>query len=521
MGATPFKSIFGKDLGLEDGLLVVDGSILKGNIPTLGKDLFVDSVTGSDNSDGRTPKRALATLDAAVGLCTANKGYRIICLPNHAETLTGDSGVDLDVAGITVIGLGHGSDRPTFDFTTATAADFKIAAADVGIHNLLFTSGIASQAMMIETSGDDFEISHCEFRNNASTQSLILVNVGVGSNDSDRGYIHDCVFLSDTANATSAISITALQAELRIENNYIRGDFSDAAVQSAVIHTDCVVKGNYIQNDNNTAHAIQFSTTSTGMIKDNTLVTDAIATSLDQGSCFAEGNLYYDDGDTDATGTPVPTTATTGGTTLETIDAAVTVIDEYHDVPAADATANAQINEVIGNKTDTASQAIAATDSLMSYAKGLMASTVRTIASQAVGTTTTPKTLFTITGGSIHVISIVGTVVTQMQGQACTQQIQAVVTNPSATVNMSTAVETNGDVVGTTYHFLGETGVLTPVTAGLIILPLDDAADGTDKPTQWIVPIGLIGVDASAVSTGDVDWVMTYYHNPLATVVAA
>ena len=484
---------------------------------TTGNVFFVDSgasLAVDSTAHGDSPERPFATLDYAVGRCTANNDDVIYVMAGHSETLTADSAVDLDVAGVRVLGLGKGADRPTFNFTTATAADFKLAAANVSIDNLLFTNGIDDQDMMLETSADDVEVANCEFRNDSSTQALIFVNIGVASNDSDRFYLHNCRFVSDTASATSAISVTALQAGVRIEDNYVRGDYSDAAVQSAVIQTDCVVKGNYLQNDNNTAHAIQFSDAATGIVQNNVLVTDAIATALDLGSCAASGNMYQDDGDTDVAATEIPLTVTTGGLSLQSID-------DLHAVPAQDATTDANMRDVLGKKDDTASEAIATTDSVVSYLKGLMQGTVRTAVSRAVGTTTTPKTLFTITGGSIHVLSIVGTVVTAIQNQTTTQQLQAVVTTPSATVNMSTAVDTDNDGVGAVYHFLGETGVLTPVDAGLVILPLDDAADGTDKPTQWIVPVGLIGVDGGAVSTGDVDWVMTYIANSGATVVAA
>ena len=55
-----------------------------------------------------------------------------------------------------------------------------------------------------------------------------------------------------------------------------------------------------------------------------------------------------------------------------TIPASIVVIDEYHDVPAADATLNAQINEVIGNKSDAAQTTVGTTRSLVSYLKGVL-----------------------------------------------------------------------------------------------------------------------------------------------------
>jgi hypothetical protein len=53
---------------------------------------------------------------------------------------------------------------------------------------------------------------------------------------------------------------------------------------------------------------------------------------------------------------------------------AIGLIDEFHDVPAANNTLNAQVNEVIGNKTDTtATGAVTATDTLVAYIKQLVA----------------------------------------------------------------------------------------------------------------------------------------------------
>ena len=66
------------------------------------------------NPYSRAAGATLATLDAAFALCTADKGYRIIILPNHSETVTGVGGITADVAGVSVIGLGIGAQRPRF-----------------------------------------------------------------------------------------------------------------------------------------------------------------------------------------------------------------------------------------------------------------------------------------------------------------------------------------------------------------------------------------------------------------------
>lgn len=57
---------------------------------------------------------------------------------------------------------------------------------------------------------------------------------------------------------------------------------------------------------------------------------------------------------------------------VEDIRSRLVVIDGFHDVPVADVVTNAQMRDVIGNKTDTAAGGIAGTNSLMRYMKGLL-----------------------------------------------------------------------------------------------------------------------------------------------------
>ena len=54
---------------------------------------------------------------------------------------------------------------------------------------------------------------------------------------------------------------------------------------------------------------------------------------------------------------------------VDTLKAAIIVIDEFHDVPAQNAVANAQINEVIGNKTDDPTWFTDDVSSLMKWSK--------------------------------------------------------------------------------------------------------------------------------------------------------
>lgn len=265
-----------------------------------GNTFWVNSNTGADTGGNNgTREKPFATLDYAVGRCTANNGDIIVLAENHAETLAADSAVDIDVAGVTVVGLGKGSNRPTFTFATSTAADFKIAAADVSVSNCLFLCNIASQAMMIEVSGDDAEIAGCEFRE-GSASMLTAITVGVADGDADRCHIHDCVFRMDEPGATNvgdaAISIATDVDNVVIENNHIYGDFDLAGIDVPAggnASDMLVIRGNYVENTATGQHAIQINTLGTmvgGSITDNRLVGDTITAILEPHTLQCLGN---------------------------------------------------------------------------------------------------------------------------------------------------------------------------------------------------------------------------------------
>ena len=69
---------------------------------TTGNVFFVDSgasLAVDSTAHGDSPERPFATLDYAVGRCTANNNDVVYVMAGHSETLTADSAVDLDVAG--------------------------------------------------------------------------------------------------------------------------------------------------------------------------------------------------------------------------------------------------------------------------------------------------------------------------------------------------------------------------------------------------------------------------------------
>lgn len=114
-----------------------------------GEILFVHSGTGTDAAgNGRNPDAPLATIDYAIGLCTADKGDVIYVMPGHNEGL-GDAQITVDVAGVSIIGLGRGALRPRIDFDHANAS-IDVAANGCTLKNLVLLPSVTAVAIGID-----------------------------------------------------------------------------------------------------------------------------------------------------------------------------------------------------------------------------------------------------------------------------------------------------------------------------------------------------------------------------------
>src|SRR5688572_11062120 len=91
---------------------------------------YVDSGAGnaSDSNSGSSWEKPKATIDGGINAASAGDVIRVAS--RHAESITAAAGIDADVAGIWIVGEGHGERRPVVTFTTATTADLDIDAAN-------------------------------------------------------------------------------------------------------------------------------------------------------------------------------------------------------------------------------------------------------------------------------------------------------------------------------------------------------------------------------------------------------
>ncbi len=145
--------------------------------PTLtsGDEFFVSSVLGSSGNDGRAWGSAKATIAQAIALASA--GDVIYVAEDHAETIVAAAGIDVNVAGVAIIGLGRGSRKPTITMGTLTTATFKISAANVLLRGFRFVNNIDSLVKFINVAEHYATIEDCDFVTSSTKEALSFINL--------------------------------------------------------------------------------------------------------------------------------------------------------------------------------------------------------------------------------------------------------------------------------------------------------------------------------------------------------
>jgi len=240
---------------------------------------FVHSGTGTDAAGyGQNPDAPAATIDYAIGLCTASKGDTIYVLPGHAESVAAAAGIDVDVIGVRIIGLGQGTLRPTVTFTTVDTADIDIDAANCTIKGIRFVTDIASLVAPIDVNAAGFTLEDCEFLGNNAAAETNLITVITDANADDMT-IRGCSFeYLATVNAT-AVTTTSTECirlvgadRAVIEDNYISGDFTTSAINGiSTASKDVRILRNQIHNiaTENIAGVIDLVAACNGIIAHN------------------------------------------------------------------------------------------------------------------------------------------------------------------------------------------------------------------------------------------------------------
>lgn len=164
-----------------------------------------------------------STIDAAVGLCTANAVDRIHVLPGHTETISTATALALDVAGITIVGHGQGNLRPTITLAGGATTTIAVSAADVAIENVIFSANYADIASLFTlTTAKNFTLRKCAFKATAANMNfLAIVDTSTTDNAADGLTIEDCTWVEPDTATLYLVKGDADIDSLSLKRNYV------------------------------------------------------------------------------------------------------------------------------------------------------------------------------------------------------------------------------------------------------------------------------------------------------------
>lgn len=282
---------------------------LHGRVPVSGK-LFIVGDSGTANldmikeiflPDPNGKVRFFSTIDAAIGQCTANAGDVILVAPGHSETITGTD-ITVDVAGVSVIGMGEGSLMPRIHHNHANA-EISIAADNVtwqGIRHSADVTGVLI-GIEIEDGVDHTTIRGCVFDTVADTTDEFIAAIHL-VNDNTRTVIEGNICHQGLAGALAFVHMDADTAYTIIRGNYVTGDYSTACiVGDTTLSTNILIEDNLlvqgIGGNIGTEPGIELLTGTTGIIRRNDIVCNLAtkAASIVADQCFYFENYYNED----------------------------------------------------------------------------------------------------------------------------------------------------------------------------------------------------------------------------------
>lgn len=246
-----------------------------------------DGGVGGSNGNKGSYLQPFSTVDYAVGQCSSGRGDIIMVMPGHAETFTTVAGsgtsLNLDVAGIAIVGLGTGTKRPTFTFTTLGATHgITVSAANISVSNCIFVANFdAVSSCFLLTTAAEFNCEGNEFRDTAASlnfQSIVTTNATANTADGLR-FHNNKVFGLDV-NPLAVVSILEANYRVEVSKNYCNlvatSSGGELVTLAAFICLNLIIRGNNHRYPEDRATGLLLTgsgSTSTGLVAENYVTT--------------------------------------------------------------------------------------------------------------------------------------------------------------------------------------------------------------------------------------------------------
>ena len=238
---------------------------------------FVSSVLGADGNPGNKMSSGGPFATFKNALTAVSPGDTIVLLPGHVETMIAAGTVNCNVANIVVVGLGVGAVRPTFKYSTSTAATFDIVKDNITFVNVRWDmTGIAALVVGInvKTAANDVTFESCEFVQ--ASASIACATAIVTDANANNLKINNCRFTITGAGTavTNALKVVGGDG-LQVTNSFFEAGYAtgSGAIQSVTTAcTNAHILGNTVNNLTAACtKAMIFHASSTGVISKNSL----------------------------------------------------------------------------------------------------------------------------------------------------------------------------------------------------------------------------------------------------------
>lgn len=190
-----------------------------------------------------------------------------------------------------------------------------------------------------------------------------------------------------------------------------------------------------------------------------------------------------------------------------------TVVETSTDVGDANDTTTDTIMGKIGTDTEMADSSLFDLLGGSTSVQGLPVIVTRATAALPQSTA---AAIFTITGGNVRVISLIGEVTTVIETQANETKLTYNPTGTGSSTDICAVLDITADAVGTLYSITGTVATAMKSTSIWMVAPADTiAAPG------FIFAPGTIDLDCAASNTGSVQWTIEYVPLESGAAIAA
>lgn len=234
---------------------------------------------GSDGNKG-TFDSPFATLNYAITQCVANRGDIIFIKSGHAESIASATATNFNIAGVAIVGLGYGSARPTFTFTTANTATIPVSKDNISVQNCVFTANFLSIAAPFTLStAKNFTVQGCTFNETSNVLNFLNIVKSTGAaNTVDGLTVTDSNWngigtTSVNSFVLSANTVDSMTLQRNVVNTARIADASILLTVTAGVLTNLDCGDNKVQSQQTAATAGTLinvgGTTSTGLVYRN------------------------------------------------------------------------------------------------------------------------------------------------------------------------------------------------------------------------------------------------------------